>query len=433
MNGASRLLLALAVCFACLAGTTLNVVAAGPDEQDLQEIHKRLKQVNLPNARVVLGRDERVELVGEYQNRTEVQIAFSVAQSVVGVKWVAPTTPESIKYPIEGLAEALGAHMRNIPVIHIPSIADESPSTTPVPQISTPAEPNRYALVVGIGEFEDRRIQRLKYTAKDAEDVYRYMTSQKGGGFSKQNVTLLTNRQATRRAVEEAMDKLSTRVRPGDIVVIYISSHGAPLNDRENMNIVMYDTRPKPRHEIFLSSLTDDKLGKTIRALEGTRLLIVLDTCYSGAAYAKVPEFLATGAKDLLVEEDRDAVQGIPSSSLSYLAKGGKDLLVDSAQADTRGSASIAPSAKVLISASDASEKSWESEQLHNSFFTYYLLDGIKRHANIRDAYAYAKPAVGTAVLRDKAATQTPQAVFLPADVDFHLSNTQRSTKGNQL
>jgi uncharacterized caspase-like protein len=199
------------------------------------------------------------------------------------------------------------------------------------------------------------------------------------------------------------------------------------------MNIVLYDTRIEPRHDIFLTSLTDDKLTQTIRALEATRLLIVLDTCYSGAAYAKVPGFLASGAKDLFVEEDREAVQGVPSSSLNYLARGGKDLVVESAQTTQRGVSVTTPSAKILISASDASEKSWESEQLRNSFFTYYLLDGIKRHANVRDAYAYAKPAVGTAVQREKAATQTPQAVFLPADVDFQLINTQGSTKGNQL
>jgi len=432
MIGMFRMQFVIAMCLAWLAGASLDASAAGPDEEDLREIHKRLNQVSLPNARAVLGRDSRVELVGEYQNRSEVQIAFSVAQSVVGVKWVAPTTPENIKYPVEGLAEALRARFRNIPMIAQPQAAEPSP-TQSGPALGTSAEQNRHALVVGIGEFEDRRLQRLKYTAKDAEDVYRYMISPKGGGFPKQNVTLLTNRQATRRAVEVSLDNLAARARPGDIVVIYISSHGAPLNDRENMNIVMYDTRPKPRHEIFLSSLTDDKLSQTIRALETTRLLIVLDTCYSGAAYAKVPEFLATGAKDLLIEEDRDAIQGIPSSSLKYLAKGGKDLLVEPNRAHSGGPASATPSAKVLISASDASEKSWESEQLRNSFFTYYLLDGIRKHTNVRDAYAYAKPAVSTAVQREKAATQTPQAVFLPADVDFQLTNTPGSTKGNQL
>lgn len=431
MIGLLRMRFVIALYLVSLVMASCGASAAGPDTEDLREIHKRLEQVNLPTARVVLGRDGRVELVGEYRNRSEVQIAFSVAQSVVGVKWVAPTTPENIKYPVEGMAEALRAHMRNIPTIRIPSMIEEPVQTPSKPTMTTPVEPNRYALVVGIGEFQDARIQRLKYTAKDAEDIYRYLITPAGGGFQKQNVTLLTNRQATRRAVEEALDNLAARVRPGDTVLIYISSHGAPLNDRENMNIVMYDTRPKPRHDIFLTSLTDEKLSQTVRALDAARLLIVLDTCYSGAAYAKVPEFLATGAKDLLVEEDREAVQGIPSSSLKYLAKGGKDLLVETTPAVPSVPQSAAPPAKVLISASDASEKSWESEQLRNSFFTYYLLDGIRKYANVHDAYAYAKPAVSTAVKREKGATQTPQAVFLPAEVDFQLTN--RAIKGNPL
>lgn len=418
----------VAAFLAALWLLTVGLPAAavqGPDAEDLKDIHHRLKQAELSNARVVLGRDGRVELVGEYKDRKEVQIAFSVAQSVVGIKWVAPTTPENIQYPAPGLAEALRAHLRKTPVL-----APAAPRQ-PEAEHETGRTPDRYALVVGISEFSDRRINPLKYPAKDAEDVYRFLVSPQGAGFPKQNVTLLTNQKATRAGVEMALDKLAERARAGDIVMIYFSSHGASLNDKGNMNIVMYDTKVVPRYNIYLTSLTDDKLAQSIRALQATRLLIVMDTCYSGAAYTKVPGFLATGAKDLFVEEDKTAVQGVPVSSLRYLATGGKDLVVETAPVLHDGGQYSA--AKVLISASDASEKSWESEQLHNSFFTYYLLDGIRKHTNVRDAYAYAKPAVSTAVQREKAATQTPQAMFLPADVDFQLTNTQGSTKGNQL
>jgi uncharacterized caspase-like protein len=369
-----------------------------PDVNDVTEIQARLSRAGLPRAQVRLGADGRVELGGEFENRREVQIAFSVAQSVVGVRHVAPTTPELVRYPVDGVAATLAGALSNLP--RLPSQG---------PQVVTPSTPQRHALLVGIGEFQDPAIQRLRFTAKDARDVRDFLVSP-AGGFDVANVELLLDSQATRRAIEDGLTRIESKARPGDVVLLYISSHGAPPNDRGNMNIVTWDTRARPRHEIFLTSLTDERLGRFIRAMDKVRLAVVLDTCYSGAAFAKVPEFIANGGKDLFVDEDMQEVQGISQRGLVQLAT------VE--QPPPAG-------AMLLLSASSSGEKSWESEELRNSFFTYHLIAGMRRTGNLRDGYAYARPLVTDQVWRSKQANQSPQAVFLPVNTTIELKNTK--------
>jgi hypothetical protein len=67
---------------------------------------------------------------------------------------------------------------------------------------------------------------------------------------------------------------------------------------------------------------------------------------------------------------------------------------------------------RVLISASDAGERSWESDRLNNSFFTYHLIRGMRNGGDIRSAFEYAKPRVINEVHAEKDQTQTPQVAY---------------------
>jgi len=60
-------------------------------------INSVFKQNGIKNGYVELDQYGRLKLNGLYENEAEVDKAFSIAQSVVGVKWVSPVTPENIK------------------------------------------------------------------------------------------------------------------------------------------------------------------------------------------------------------------------------------------------------------------------------------------------------------------------------------------------
>lgn len=399
---AAGLLLALAV---------LGAWAQAPDPAELRSIRERLAAAGLAEARISQGSDGRITLAGSYRNRAEVLTAFSIAQQVVGVRWVAPTTPENIRYPFDNalsrMCQALGTCA--------------GANAPPAPAAPRPggARAQRWGLVVGIGEFGHlSRDQWLQYTVRDAQLMYDYLVDPRGAAFPRANVTLLTNAQATRGAIESAMDRIASAAGPDDTVVLYMSSHGTPPNDRGTMQLITYDTVLSPRHQAFLTSLPDDKVADFAKRLGPTRLVVILDTCYSGAAFDKVPGFLATGAKDLRLEEERSTVVGLSGKSLHAMATGAKDLRFED-EKPPPPPPDQGP--RVLMSAAGANERAWESQRLEQSFFTHHLVQALRRDADIERAYLAAKPAVTDEVLREKRQVQTPQAVFMPTNLRLSL------------
>lgn len=399
--------------------------AGAPDAAEVAQIRERLQAAGLARAEVVQGDDGRVTLQGSYRNRTEVLSAFSIAQQVVGVRWVAPTTPEKIRYVFDNALDkfcaALGTCAGAKPAAPPPPPAPD-PTSRPPPGTVTAAAaaPRKYALVVGVGEFENLgREQWLQYTPRDAQLVYDYLVDPRGAGFARGDVTLLTNQAATRAALESAMERIAAGAGPNDLVLLYISSHGTPPNDRGTMQVITYDTRLKPREQIFLSSLSDDRIAEFAQRLGPARLVAILDTCYSGAAFEKVPGFLATGAKNLRLDDERETVVGYSGRSLHTLATGAKDLRFDDERAPLPPPGNQGP--RVLMSASDGGQRSWESERLRQSFFTYHLVSALRGTPDLERAYLQAKPRVSAEVLRDKGQPQTPQAVFMPRGTSFSL------------
>lgn len=390
-----RLGTAVAVLLALQSASWAGDISNG----ELNTIQRRLQQAGLTQATVGFDDMGRILLGGNYLDRKEVQKAFSIAQSYVGVKRVAPTTPENVRYPV-----AVGEWQQ---LMRAAAQASQPPG-----ELAAAHTPQKYALVVGIQQFADKAIKPLTYPAKDALDIQRYLTSTKGGAFPAANVTLLRNEAATRTAIEQALTQLQQRARPGDTVMLYISSHGAPPNDQGNLNVVTYDTVARPREQVFYTSLPDERLRTFISSMQGVQLLFVLDTCYSGAAFSKVPGFVASGAKDLFVEEERIATVSPSLRSLNYLGAG-----THTARPGTEPVRAV----KVLLSASSGEERSWESDQLQNGIFTYYLLDGLRRTGEVRQAFDYAKPLVAERVTSEKNAPQTPQIISLPATEPLYL------------
>jgi uncharacterized caspase-like protein len=400
---------------AVLAGlAAAGALAQAPDPAELRAIRERLVSANLPDARISQGDDGRITLAGSYRNRAEVLTAFSIAQQVVGVRWVAPTTPENIRYPFDNALSKMCQALGTCGGATKPAPA--APAAPPRP--TSGAGGQRWGLVVGVGEFGNlSRDQWLQYTVRDAQLMHAYLIDPNGAAFPRANVTLLTNAQATRGAIEAAMDRIAAAAGPDDIVVLYMSSHGTPPNDRGTMQLITYDTVLSPRQQSFLTSLPDDKVADFAQRLGQTRLVVILDTCYSGAAFEKVPGFLATGAKNLRLEEERSTVVGLSGKSLRGMATGAKDLRFEDEQAPPPPN----QGPRVLMSASGANEKAWESQRLEQSFFTHHLVQALRREPDIERAYLAAKPTVSAEVLREKRHAQTPQAVFMPRDLRLSL------------
>jgi len=255
-------------------------------------------------------------------------------------------------------------------------LKDESKSASkPIEDIQEINKPirDKWALVVGISKFQDKRIPSLKYSSKDAIDFRNYLV--KEAGFSTDHVRLLVNEQATgKRVMSELGDRFIARVaQPDDLVVLYFSTHGSPSSAdiRKKNYIVAFDTE---RDNLFATGIEMQKIVEIIKDRANTgRVLLVLDACHSGSA--------ETSAKAFGSEGNFDA---------ESIAQG---------------------SGQLVICSSQPNERSWESTRYENGIFTRKLLDGLRmngRSTKLDDAFQYLKTSVSSEAREAHNASQLP-------------------------
>jgi hypothetical protein len=402
---AARLLAAIAVAAAAIAvpGRAQTPLSSPVTARHLEEVRALFARNAIAEGQVALDPYGRIELKGGYADEQEVDRAFSLAQTVVGVRWVSPVTPENIK--VKAWERELGSLFSRARVLAPPARAGTAPG--PVR--------HRFALVVGVGRFQ-YGINPLDYAVRDAALFYQFLTDPGRGRFPRENVTYLVDEHATRGNVLAALDRIRAMAGEDDLVVVYISSHGTPPDKKGAVNIVTYDTEVKPRERIWHTSLTEDAMREFVAGLRAQRLVMVLDTCYSNGAYRAVPGFLPPGGKSLGAGDDEG--YGLSEGSGRRLL-GAKDLVLEgTVAAGQPKNLSLGDTdhawGKVLIGASAAGERSWESEQLKNSVFTYYFIEGLNRHqGSVQSAFYYAQPLVAQRVKQEKGVDieQNPQVM----------------------
>ncbi len=232
---------------------------------------------------------------------------------------------------------------------------------------------DKWALVVGISKFQDSSLN-LKYAAKDARDFYNYLV--KDANFSADHVKLLTDEQATREAILDLFgDKWLPRAAlPGDLVLIFISSHGSPSSlDVADINYIVAHNTDK--EHLFSTGVSLQELAQLIKKrIHSDRVIAILDTCYSGAAGSQ-------DSKNILRTTNINADE---------IAQG---------------------TGQMVICSSEPNQRSFESKNYENSVFTHRLIEALHlkgKDTNIEEAFNYMKEKVQEEVVQDRAALQTP-------------------------
>jgi hypothetical protein len=255
-----------------------------------------------------------------------------------------------------------------------------SPAPTPLPSYVR----EKFALIVGVGDFSDPKIPKLQFAAKDAEDLARVLQDPRYGRFKPENVILLTNVKATRANILNALQDLFRKVQEDDLVFIYVSSHGSQKQTDQGLTgigyIVTYDAS---LNNIWLNALDYESFSRQASILRARRKVVFLDTCFSGQAPA--------GSKALSIE----GVGVDPVTARRFLSGEGT----------------------YVITSSKDDERSFESDSLQNSYFTYFLMDALKKGSEpptLKEIFSHLKQKVPEAVSREKGALQHPQ--MIPGD-----------------
>jgi hypothetical protein len=168
-------------------------------------------------------------------------------------------------------------------------VAEAAP-VDPSRVVPTPVEPGRWAVVIGVGNYESPEIPRLRYSVPDAEAMYQILIGP--AGFKKEHVLLLTDKTERRPTLQNIKKALGTflarSARKDDTVFIFFAGHGAPEVDPRGIEsdglakyLIPMDADPD---DLFSTALAMDDIHTIFARIESERVVVFLDTCYSGAA-----------------------------------------------------------------------------------------------------------------------------------------------------
>jgi uncharacterized caspase-like protein len=287
----------------------------------------------------------------------------------------------------------------------------------PAPEASAaPVRPGpvqeKWALVVGIGDFTDSEIPHLNYTTADATAFADALEDPAIGQFPTDNVHLLTDKQATTKNIKEQLNWIARHAGADDLVVIYVATHGTPrtVDSAGGANyLVTYDTEAHTGENfnedaLYATAYPMVELANAVATrMKALRTVVFLDTCYSGAAAgpgAPAPtEKLANTAPSMAM--------------LTHMTLG---------------------TGRIVIAASENNEESLESDKLHHGYFTYYLLQTLKNGKGLTplsQVYASVAQQVSQSVSA-QGAHQHPVMNRSSADADFSLRSPATSAANTQ-
>lgn len=130
---------------------------------------------------------------------------------------------------------------------------------------------NIYALIIGVGDD-------LPYTVRDAKNLHEYLTNPNLVGYPKENVILLTEKQADRKGILDAFDKLKKITNKDSSILLYYSGHGGKFSDAHKFFLQPYGVTAENYRDTWV---TAEELREKINALPSSKLVLFLDCCHA--------------------------------------------------------------------------------------------------------------------------------------------------------
>jgi hypothetical protein len=219
--------------------------------------------------------------------------------------------------------------------------------------------PDDFALVVGVEKYAND-LPEAQFADRDAAAVREHLIAL---GFPARNIKLLKDGRASRSTLEAYLeDWLPRSVNADSRVFFYFAGHGAPEPATSEGYLVLSDSDP---NYLARTGFPLKRLYADLRALKARRVMVALDSCFSGA-----------GGRSVLAQGERPLVSVV-------------------------GEMPAQKAQLTVFSATSASEVTGTLPEQGHGLFTYYFLKGLSGAA--KDAqgtvtpgglYEYLKPKV---------------------------------------
>jgi len=210
---------------------------------------------------------------------------------------------------------------------------------------------NDYAIIIGIEGYSS--LPKSDYSYDDANLVKDYL---KALGVKERNIEFLTDEKATLSGIMKSIEAwLPNKLKKGGKVFVYYSGHGSPDPVTGEAFIVPYDGDP---NYLDVTGYPLKRLYEKLGRLHASEVIVVLDSCFSGAG------------------------------GRSVLAKGARPLVMTSRSA-------VMPQNMVVLSATQGSQISTSSQEKGHGIFTYHFLKALKDgKKSVSEIYEHIKPYV---------------------------------------
>lgn len=218
----------------------------------------------------------------------------------------------------------------------------------------------KFAVIVGVSDykFQDAGLKNLDFADDDANSIAAFLQTPTGGGFSKSDIKLLINQEATLSAVRAALLETFKKAKAEDLIFVFIAGHGAPDPlASQNLYFLLTDTK------VVDMARTAFPMGELKQMLDtqvsAQRVVVMIDTCHSAGVNQK-SKSLVTG-RQLVREGDENNISNFFLTKQLFKQTG-----------------------RAILTSSDVNEVSQESEKWGNhGVFTWAILEGLKGKADL--------------------------------------------------
>ena len=232
--------------------------------------------------------------------------------------------------------------------------------------------PRLFCVAVGVGDYHDDKLPPLKLATKDAEDFANTVAKKQGLPFSEVQVKLLTDQEATREDIFEALEWLQQETTPNDICIFFYAGHGY-RDEKDRFYFMPYGGTTDKLYKCF-SSADFKNMAEDINC----KLIVFADACYSAALF----EGNRSAATTHFLEQLRRAKNGT--------------MLYASSASDTKskedpewGNGAFT---KALISAFNGGARQQFDEGLSTQALDAYLYKEVRRITNFKQTPIFINP-----------------------------------------
>lgn len=250
---------------------------------------------------------------------------------------------------------------------------NSEPATIRLIRESTSMElPKLFVVAIGVGDYNDPKLPKLRFTCKDAKDFSKAITSKKGLPYEDVQVKILCDNEATRADIFEAMEWLKQESSPNDVCIFFFAGHGM-RDEKDRFYFMPYGCNTNKLYECFSAS----DFRNEAEDIHG-KLIAFVDACYSGALF----EGGRSAATTHFIEQLKRSKNGM--------------LLYASSSSDTKSredeSWENGAFTKALVEALNGAAKEEHAEGLSTQELEHFLYKQVRKLTDFKQTPIFINP-----------------------------------------